>query len=273
MGKKIAVIGDVHCRTDWQKIKNLLDYDRIIFMGDYFDPYEYNISYDERLDNFEKILQLKKENPHKVILLFGNHDLHYLPEIRQKYGRYDNHMAVHYKIGERFEEMLKAGTLQIAYTEPGTDLFFIHSTLSAKWYNLHVLHKNALEAQESGIIEIAPTEKARLELEVQLNNLNPLAYDFSDVYWDVYGYDESQGPLWWRCMNQYGYGLQEGWIMRGITQVNGHTQRNGLETYRCKSGCQVVLVDILGKGKYTEIVFSDLGNGYDFVEKNIYGRN
>ena len=267
MHKKICVIGYVHGRTNWQKI-DFSQYDSIVIMGDYFDPYEYNVSYDAQLENFQKILDFKANNPYRCILLFGNHDWHYLEASRgEKYSRYQGYLNSEYSLGEKLQNLLNLGILQIAYTEPGTDLFFVHSTLSARWYNLHVLHKNVLDAEESGVIEIAPSDQARLQLEARLNDLPIETYCFADVYWDVYGYDERQGPLWWRCLNQWGEGLQEKYIMRGITQVNGHTQRPGLEVYNCESGAKVALVDILGKNKYTEIEIAD--GTVRFTEKSI----
>lgn len=39
---KILIVGDVHGRTFWQEAKNLInEMDRVIFLGDYLDPYSY----------------------------------------------------------------------------------------------------------------------------------------------------------------------------------------------------------------------------------------
>lgn len=76
--KKILINPDVHGRSFWKE-KDLKDYDEIIFLGDYLDPYP-NEKIDKRkaIINFEEILNLKKENPDKITLLLGNHDTHYL---------------------------------------------------------------------------------------------------------------------------------------------------------------------------------------------------
>lgn len=81
---KLLVIPDVHGRTFWEDILpyvNTNEYEKIIFLGDYLDPYPIeNISNKQAYNNFHKILDLKKENKDKIILLLGNHDLGYLDD-------------------------------------------------------------------------------------------------------------------------------------------------------------------------------------------------
>lgn len=86
---KIIIVPDVHGRTFWRKCKDLINsVDKIIFLGDYLDPYiDLDLVYPpEAFDEFVDILQFKKDNPDKVILLLGNHDIHYFPELLDAYG-------------------------------------------------------------------------------------------------------------------------------------------------------------------------------------------
>ena len=49
---KYIIIGDIHGRTNWKEIINYeKDYDKVIFQGDYFDPYE-NYSLEHIIKNF-----------------------------------------------------------------------------------------------------------------------------------------------------------------------------------------------------------------------------
>ena len=74
MEKSYNIIGDIHGRTCW---KELVKDDCVnIFVGDYFDPYD-KISHDELMQNFADIIAFKKQHP-DTVLLYGNHDLHYL---------------------------------------------------------------------------------------------------------------------------------------------------------------------------------------------------
>jgi hypothetical protein len=74
-------IGDTHGRSNWKlAIYQEQPVDRVIFIGDYFDSFD--ISGVEQIHNFKEIIQYKENNPQvEVVLLIGNHDYHYFPEI------------------------------------------------------------------------------------------------------------------------------------------------------------------------------------------------
>ena len=85
---KILIVPDVHGRTFWKKIYKLInDVDKVVFLGDYLDPYSHeNISSLEAINNFEEIIAFKKKYYDKVVLLIGNHDLHYWPKFKTWWG-------------------------------------------------------------------------------------------------------------------------------------------------------------------------------------------
>ena len=74
---KILVIPDVHGRTFWHVAKEIVDnVDKVVFLGDYLDPYpEENITPDDALIEFCKILEFKEQYMNKVVLLIGNHEI------------------------------------------------------------------------------------------------------------------------------------------------------------------------------------------------------
>lgn len=75
---RFLIIPDVHGRTFWKEAVQTQEYDKVIFLGDYVDPYEdEGISDVEAYQNFTDILRFKQEHEEKVVLLLGNHDLHY----------------------------------------------------------------------------------------------------------------------------------------------------------------------------------------------------
>lgn len=37
---RILVIGDIHGHNDWERVVLKEDYDKVIFLGDYFDNYK-----------------------------------------------------------------------------------------------------------------------------------------------------------------------------------------------------------------------------------------
>ena len=85
MAKKVLVIPDVHGETFWKEpvLKYIDKVDRIIFLGDYLDPYPEegkDYSPQEIFDNLMDIVELKRNHMEKVVLLKGNHDQHYASE-------------------------------------------------------------------------------------------------------------------------------------------------------------------------------------------------
>lgn len=90
---KVLVIPDIHCRKFWRKTieENLEKVDKVIFLGDYLDPYEDEIKthpetmevedyYDSynAIKMLEDIITLKKTYLDKIILLTGNHTDSYI---------------------------------------------------------------------------------------------------------------------------------------------------------------------------------------------------
>ena len=75
---KILIVPDVHGRSFWHKAEELInEVDKVVFLGDYLDPYSYEgITFDMAMEEFHKILKFAESD--KVILLVGNHDMHYI---------------------------------------------------------------------------------------------------------------------------------------------------------------------------------------------------
>ena len=72
---KHLIIGDLHGKDCWKQANTIL-YDKVVFLGDYVDHWTLP---DNRIyQNLVEIIELKKNDPEKVILLLGNHDVQYL---------------------------------------------------------------------------------------------------------------------------------------------------------------------------------------------------
>lgn len=76
---KLLIIPDVHGRTFWKyALEHVDEYKRVIFLGDYLDPYPHEkIPFQQAVDNFKEILKFEQSH-RNVTLLLGNHDMHYL---------------------------------------------------------------------------------------------------------------------------------------------------------------------------------------------------
>ena len=74
---KVLIVPDVHGRKFWHKAMEMIDeVDQVVFLGDYLDPYpDENITPDDALNEFYKILEFKDKYPDKIVLLIGNHKI------------------------------------------------------------------------------------------------------------------------------------------------------------------------------------------------------
>lgn len=79
---KIIALGDTHGRHTWRKKAKENDYNKFIFVGDYFDSRE-NISPRFQIENFKRILEFKRSDPERIVLLIGNHDYHYFEFVEE----------------------------------------------------------------------------------------------------------------------------------------------------------------------------------------------
>lgn len=72
MNNKILICPDLHCRSFYKPLLDTKD-QRIIFLGDYMDPYSNEDTSDEQgIANLEEIIDFAKQNSN-VTLLVGNH--------------------------------------------------------------------------------------------------------------------------------------------------------------------------------------------------------
>lgn len=129
--KNILIYPDIHGRLFWKRIDGT-KFDRVIFLGDYLDPYPFDgITTVEAIHNFKEIIDFKKSNSEKVILLLGNHDMPYFSEKYKSYFQYLSRYSYghHKEIEEIFNE--NRDLFGIAYSDE--DILFTHAGCSAGW--------------------------------------------------------------------------------------------------------------------------------------------
>lgn len=129
---KILYFPDIHGRSFWKEpAKNIDEYDKVVFNGDYMDPYPFEkIGYPGALENFKEIIEFKKANPDKVVLLLGNHDLHYMNKI-SKGSRFD--MVHHWEIDKIFHD--NDNLFNLCYSAESGDkkILFTHAGVHYNW--------------------------------------------------------------------------------------------------------------------------------------------
>jgi len=125
---KIYIVPDVHGRTFWHKAREIIDtMDKVVFLGDYLDPYGYEgITKENAIEEFKEIIQFKVDNPNKVILLLGNHDCAYYYNFGSA-SRYD------YDNEEQIKTLFRTynDKFQLWYKEE--KYLFTHAGITNEW--------------------------------------------------------------------------------------------------------------------------------------------
>lgn len=194
MNKRIIVVGDIHGRRSWEALKSH-QFDRMIFVGDYFDNFERTL-YQAQIDNFKNIIEFKKENKGKVVMLIGNHDYHYIQR-GEMYSGYQIHGAL--DIEKVIEDNLEH--LQVCHREDVDyeSYLFSHAGFTKYWCKYNNIDMTNLEESVNGLFKE-----------------NQEAFTFFGL--NSYGDDTTQGPFWVRPRS-----LEKDSI-EGYTQVVGHTE-------------------------------------------------
>lgn len=201
---KTLIIPDVHGRTLWKDfIRKYDDVDRIIFLGDYFDSH-LPISPMDQLNNFYHICNFKRTSDKEVILLTGNHDLHYWPGIDERYSGYQPQMRASFEFALKENQDI----LQVAFCDEN-DYVYSHAGISKTWLSDMDITHNVVE------------------------NINEL-FKYKPYLFCLYYHDRSycgenihNSPLWIRPNSLYRDRIPN-------FQIVGHTKQRNINIHKSK---------------------------------------
>lgn len=213
----MIIIPDIHGRNFWKEAVAGREEDIIVFLGDYLDPYPDDFPdktddeiWEQTWNNFNDIIELKKKHPSNVVLLLGNHDLHYIYPKMDDSSRYDYERAA--QIKEKFNENKDIFLLAYERTINGKRFIFshagIHKLWTADWFGSSVTDKNVVDYMNNGFLTNDPSLPRAL-----------------DQYSTYRGGWESYGSMVWSDVREW-------WSEKphpssfGDVQVFGHTQLN-----------------------------------------------
>ncbi|MDR2680719.1 MAG: metallophosphoesterase [Tannerella sp.] len=204
---EILIVPDVHGRKFW---KPALDYKgEVIFLGDYTDPYPAEgITDEDAWQNMLQIVDFKQQNPDRITLLVGNHELHYYDRKFQA-GRFEKQYY------EKYHDILTgektAGLFRLC--RKIDNYLFIHAGITKGWYDLH--KKDFLPLGD--------------DLETQLNQLFvQKIVSFYEASFERGGWDNYGSPLW---ADIHEYDDETEPFDKDIIQIIGHTQITTEEPY------------------------------------------
>jgi len=238
---KTIVLGDTHGRSFWKLAVYKEQPDRVIFVGDYFDSYD--IPGVEQIHNFKEIIDYKQTSGKEVILLIGNHDHHYFPEIG-----YTGTSGFQQRIAPNIMQVIDENRhhLQIAYqfdnflfTHAGVSQVFMNNTFGTGRWNL---------------------ENVAEELN-ELFKYKPHAFEFTG--WDAYGNDDKQTPIWIRPTALM-RANKKSEIKKKYIQIFGHTDTPDINFNHINkaAGGKYYNIDCLGNsGEYLIITEGNITKG------------
>ena len=203
---KTVVLGDIHGRSIWKPIlEKESDADTVVFIGDYFDSFD--ISGAEQLYNFQEILNYKRDSGKEVILLVGNHDHHYFPEIG-----YTGTSGFQHSMWPAISAVINENRQQLQMCYNDGEFLFSHAGISVSWL------KNAFKKDWTVDNVVEKVNELYLH--------KPRWFNFSGL--DPYGDDTYQTPIWIRPRSLKIANNNTN-LYRKYIQVVGHTHRSGIE--------------------------------------------
>jgi len=201
MNKEILIVPDVHGRNFWLPA---LDFQgEVIFLGDYTDPYpQEDISEEDAYQGMLKIVQFKQQNPDRVTLLIGNHEMHYYNKDFAA-GRFARDYF------EKYNEVLTGEATKDLFQlcKQIDNYLFIHAGITKNWYDRH----------------LAKFQDLGSTLEEKINNV---FFKKMHIFWEasmIYrgGIDDTGSPLW---ADYREFDDEKESFDPDIIQIIGHTQ-------------------------------------------------
>ncbi|MDR3131075.1 MAG: metallophosphoesterase [Treponema sp.] len=214
-------IGDVHGRDFWKRCINR-DFTEFYVLGDYFDSLE--LPYRKQYRNFMELAERARED-RRIKLCLGNHDYHYLPEVKERYSGYQESRCR--EIGQILEKNLDL--IRVVYVTAG-NLIISHAGVSA-WFMKRM--------EEAGYAGPEDINRAFAE--------DPSALSFNGE--NYFGDDVTQSPLWIRPASLE---LQP---VPGYSQIAGHTPVEEISSISLRDSegglITITYIDTCGKSVYS----------------------
>jgi hypothetical protein len=223
-----VIIGDLHGNNSWKRIVEKHPESNFIFIGDYFDSRSIPVKI--QICNFIEILEFKNSHDHEVILLWGNHDVHYLSQM-------DNRCASGFQKGNAYIQLnilLQANMHLLKMAHRIDDIIFTHAGVSNTWLKNRGWDNEPIE-----------------EFVNDVWRYKPLSFEFDSSFKNVDSGDEvHQSPIWIRPNS-----LQwdnEDTLTDKYIQVVGHTTRHEIDM----DNGRYYFIDTLGpSGEY--LIYND----------------
>ncbi|MBR5639526.1 MAG: metallophosphoesterase [Muribaculaceae bacterium] len=206
---KIIVLPDVHGRKFWEVAReHINECDRVVFVGDYFDPYDFEeVSVVYAINNFREILSFAREYPEKVVMLLGNHDMPYFSEDYRALSSYHCRWSPEWH--SKIAAILAANRELFKMAHVEDDILFTHAGCSTKWLK-------SIHAEPASLDELVATLNALPTTEKGLRQLFMVSHHR--------GGRNKAGSCIWADVDELAYASMDLHIDgKAVKQVFGHT--------------------------------------------------
>jgi hypothetical protein len=216
---KTVSIGDTHGAEVAGVVSKIIDQqDKFIFAGDYVDSFFFDNA--TIIKNLLDIIELKKRYPEKIILLWGNHDIQYLPD--NVYFCTGYRPEMHQDLSEIFHS--NSDLFQFSYQTD--DYLWTHAGVHAGWFE-HRFNPFITEHKDissvSGLLNAAFSERFP---------------GLFDIGYRRGGNHKVGGPLWCDKTELASRPLKD------HNQIVGHSRLKRIQTID-KHGKEIVFIDVL----------------------------
>jgi predicted phosphodiesterase len=226
---KTIFLGDTHGRGLWKDIIRTELPDRIVFIGDYFDSYDKECTTALQIHNVKQIIELKtltrESGSMEIIMLIGNHDHHYFPEVGYTGTsgyQYGGAPAINQFLDENREHF------QMAYQMD--NILCTHAGVGYDW----LVNQNKYEhGVDPGTIS---------DYINAIWKYKPGAFVFNGR--DPYGDSKTQTPIWIRPSSLMA-GNKDTYLKDQYIQIVGHTQQDTIDMGKATGG-KYYFIDTLG---------------------------
>jgi hypothetical protein len=230
---KLVCIGDIHGLDLWKQIVNQeQDADQFIFVGDYFDSF--HVPGLVQMQNFQDIIEFKKQSKVPVTLLIGNHDYHYFPEVDDtSTSGYQTRLApsIKHLINTNREHLQMACSVG--------KFLFTHAGVSSEWLD-DTIEDWSIDTIAKDINELFKYKPLALGYRSYRSVGDQITMSHG------YGDETYQGPLWIRprSLKKANYDT----LRREVIQVVGHTPQPQIDIKGASTGGRYYFIDALEHG-------------------------
>jgi predicted phosphodiesterase len=223
---KTIILGDTHGHDTWKQAIEQEKPDRVVFIGDYFDSF--SVPGLDQIHNFKEIIKHKESNQQEIILLIGNHDYHYYPEIG-----YNGTSGYQSGLAPNIVHVVNENRHHLQMCYKMDEFLFTHAGVSNQFMN-EVFGEDGWDLEN---------------VDSDLNELfkhKPLAFEFNPYDRSGYGDHTGQTPLWIRPTALI-KANREHELKKKYIQVVGHTHMKYIDIEGKSTGGRYYFIDTMPK--------------------------